>query len=99
MSTPSKSSAFGLNNVEITLNLTPRQTRVCVLHLLEGRSQREIARWMGLTERAVRKALAQSLAKAPRLDRLRQPIPRVRPVPLSQLTSRGTGKASVSAAL
>ena len=65
--------------------LTENEARVCELALLECRSQREIAGWLGVSERAVRKSLARALRKWPQLNQLRRPMPRVRVIAISQL--------------
>jgi len=71
------------------LNLTAREIEVCLLHLVEGRSQLLIAGWLGVTPQCIRQCVANAMAKQPALHALRRQLraPRRRPrvVQLSQI--------------
>jgi DNA-binding CsgD family transcriptional regulator len=75
--------------------LTPAELEICLLHLVDGHSQAEIADWFGLTLRAVQKSVTLSVLKVPELRPLRtkslQKPKRPRILQLSQLrpTERG----------
>ncbi len=71
--------------------LSTREIEVCLLHLVDGRSQVLIARWIGLTRETVSACLASAVAKVPELAPLRRSAqlkpPRPRILHLSQLPS------------
>jgi hypothetical protein len=72
--------------------LTDRELGVCVMHLAEGRSQAEVAAWLGLSPRTVQRAIKSAVIKVPELEPLqvRQRDRHDKPVVvhLSQLSKR-----------
>jgi predicted DNA-binding protein (UPF0251 family) len=74
------------------LTLTPRELEVCVLHFAEGRSQTQVAAWLGVTVRAIQKSIRRAVIKVPELKPLqvsqRQRHAKPRVVHLSQLSMR-----------
>jgi DNA-binding NarL/FixJ family response regulator len=88
MQNKEKGSASRPRSVGDNKILTEVESRVCELALLECRTQREIAGWLGVSERAVRKSLNRAMKKWPRLRELNCPMPRVRVIALSQVKSR-----------
>jgi DNA-directed RNA polymerase specialized sigma24 family protein len=74
------------------LSLTPRELEVCVLHFADGRSQTQVAAWLGVTVRAIQKSIRSAVTKVPELEPLRvsqrQRHAKPRVVHLSQLSVR-----------
>lgn len=70
-----------------TLNLTPRQYRVCLLRYGRGRNQMQIARRLGISRQRVGQLLAAAKRKYPALalqDRRKGGTrPRFDPLPLT----------------
>jgi len=67
------------------LNLTQEQMLICSLHLIDGHSQKTIARWLRMDRRTVIRILQRSIEQEPRLKKLLQPVKRPRILLFSQL--------------
>jgi DNA-directed RNA polymerase specialized sigma24 family protein len=74
------------------LTLTRRELHVATMHLVDGRSQKQIAAWLNLSLRYVQRAIRSAVRKVPELAPLRvkrrEKPPRPRVVHLSQLSVR-----------
>jgi len=67
------------------LNLTKREIEVCAMHFVDGRDQRLIAQWLGLTLQSVRECVARALIRQPQLRKLRTKTRRPKIVHMSQI--------------
>ncbi len=70
--------------------LSPRETEMCILHFVEGRSQTQIAEWLGITVQMVQRHISRAVLKVPELLPLRtkgvEKPPRPRVYHLSQIS-------------
>jgi DNA-binding NarL/FixJ family response regulator len=68
-----------------SLDLTPREKEICILHFIDGRSQPLIADWLGIYERSVRRCINRALKKYPALANLNHKSRRPKIVHMSQI--------------
>jgi predicted DNA-binding protein (UPF0251 family) len=80
------------------LTLTRRELHVATLHLVDGRSQQQIAAWLGISLRFVQRAIRSAVRKVPELAplraRRREKPSRPKIVHLSQMSVRDKSRGN-----
>ncbi len=70
-----KTSASAVDRRALALTrlrqLSPCELRICLMHLLEGHSQVQVAEWLGITLRTVQRHITRAILKVPELKPLR----------------------------